>query len=221
MATPIQKQRSERMHKAALEEFSQLGFHQASVDSIALKAGVSKATLYSHFGTKEALFLAVFDQVLKSMIKPPDIDLKTATLEEGVKFGIRDLFTKVAGTPEARFFFHCMTSDSGLLSEELRNQLSNRFISTSLGEMKEFMRAQQDGLIHAHLDLEIIHHAIIGMILHAFRFWWSREKLIPIRQLADQLSEFILFGMAVPGNSPSKKSTAKRASSNGSRGKKS
>lgn len=220
MATPMQKQRSERMFTAALEEFSLLGFHQASVDSIAKNAGVSKATLYNHFETKEALFLAVFDQVLKGMVKTPDIDLGKVSIEEGVRLGLRQLFTRVAGTPEARFFFHCMTSDSNLLSEDLRNQLSNRFISTSLGEMKGLIQAQRNGLIHAHLDPEILHNAIIGMVLQAFRFWWSREKTIPVKKLADQLSEFILFGLAVPQNSPSKQVVTRRTSSNGNRGKK-
>lgn len=219
MATPMQKQRSERMSSAALEEFSRLGFHQASMDSIALKAGVSKATLYSHYETKEALFLSVFDHVVGSAIKPPDIDLRSTSLEEGVKLGFRQLFSKIAGTPEARFFFQCMTTDSGLLSEALRREMSDRFIATSLGEMKEFLRAQSDGLIYAHLDLEIIHHAIIGMILQALSFWWSREKAIPVRKLADQLSSFLLFGMAVPTKSSAPGRVSLRSSSTGSTGK--
>ncbi len=220
MATPMQKQRTERMYKAALEEFSQLGFHQASVNSIAQKGGVSKATLYSHFGTKEALFLAVFDQVLHAMIHPPSIDLHAMTLEENVRLGIRNLFTQVADTPEARFFFQCMTSDSALLSEELRNQLSNRFIAASLGEMKELSNAQKGGLISPHLNVEFIHHAFTGMILQAFRFWWSRENVIPVENLADQLTDFFLFGLAGPGTSPSK-SIVKQSLSSRGRGKKS
>ena len=231
MPTLKQKQRSDRMYQAAMEEFSSRGFHHASVDTIAQKAGVSKATLYSHFATKETLFLAIFDQVLKSTVKPPDIDLRTTPLEEGLRLGFRQLFTKVAGTPEARFFFQCMTSDSDVLGEDLRNELSNRFVATSLGEMRELVQAQADGKIHAHFDLEIIHHAIIGMILQALRFWWSREKQIPVRKLADQLSEFVLHGMAVPaaarrvttatGPARTRIPVSPKRSTSGKRGKKS
>ncbi|HOT30338.1 MAG TPA: TetR/AcrR family transcriptional regulator [Candidatus Ozemobacteraceae bacterium] len=202
MATPRQKQRNERMLHAALDEFSRQGYHQASVDTIARKAKVSKATIYSHFGTKEALFLAVFDLVLHTTLRPPAIDLNVMSLEDGVRQGVRQLFTQVADTPEARFFFQCMTSDAGLLDEELRNHLANRFIAASLGEMKELEKAQKAGLVSPHLNIELIHHALIGMVLQAFRFWWSREKVLSADILADQLSEFFLFGLAGPRPSP-------------------
>jgi AcrR family transcriptional regulator len=38
--------------------FGEVGFERASVDVIALRAGVSKATVYSHFGDKKRLFVA-------------------------------------------------------------------------------------------------------------------------------------------------------------------
>ncbi len=200
MSTRLQKERNERMFNAALKEFSLLGFHQANVDSIAHNAGVSKATLYNHFETKEAMFLAVFDRVLHAAVKAPDVDLKTTRIEEAIKLAIRQFFTRIAETPEVQFFFRCLTSDFSLLNEELRNQLSERFISTSLGEMKELVLAQQAGQIYPHLDLELVHHAILGIILQTFRFWWARKKTYPVEKIADQLSEFILFGLAVRGN---------------------
>ena len=43
---------------AAAEVFGTQGYERASVDSIAEAAGVSKPTIYSHFGTKEQLFRA-------------------------------------------------------------------------------------------------------------------------------------------------------------------
>ena len=41
---------------AAAEVFGESGYERASVDAIALKAAVSKPTIYNHFGTKEHLF---------------------------------------------------------------------------------------------------------------------------------------------------------------------
>jgi AcrR family transcriptional regulator len=43
----------------AREVFGELGFERASVDLIAARAGVSKATVYNHFADKQALFVAV------------------------------------------------------------------------------------------------------------------------------------------------------------------
>jgi TetR/AcrR family transcriptional repressor of mexJK operon len=42
----------------ARQVFGEVGFERASVDLIALRAGVSKATVYSHFGDKKRLFVA-------------------------------------------------------------------------------------------------------------------------------------------------------------------
>ena len=44
---------------AATEVFIAKGYLEPSVDEIALRAGVSKQTVYKHFGSKEKLFLAV------------------------------------------------------------------------------------------------------------------------------------------------------------------
>lgn len=41
---------------AAAEIFGEQGYERASIDAIAAQAGVSKPTVYNHFGTKEQLF---------------------------------------------------------------------------------------------------------------------------------------------------------------------
>ena len=46
----------------ANEVFRKVGFERASVDAIAARAGVSKATVYSHFQDKAALFVACFTE---------------------------------------------------------------------------------------------------------------------------------------------------------------
>ncbi|MEV7535648.1 TetR/AcrR family transcriptional regulator [Streptomyces hydrogenans] len=49
---------------AALTEFLAEGYSAASMDAITARSGVSKATIYKHFGSKERLFLAVIGGVL-------------------------------------------------------------------------------------------------------------------------------------------------------------
>jgi len=46
----------------ARQVFTELGFERASVDLIAAKAGVSKATIYNHYADKRALFIACIEQ---------------------------------------------------------------------------------------------------------------------------------------------------------------
>ena len=47
---------------AAKRAFLAAGFGAVSMDTIAREAGVSKATVYAHFGSKEELFGAVIER---------------------------------------------------------------------------------------------------------------------------------------------------------------
>lgn len=56
---PRDPERLQRIVEAARNHFFLHGLERASVDAIAAEAGVSKMTVYSHFGSKEGLFEAV------------------------------------------------------------------------------------------------------------------------------------------------------------------
>src|ERR1700722_10134894 len=52
---------------AALTLFARDGYERTSVDAIAAEAGVSKRTVYSHYGDKENLFLLVIADTYDQM----------------------------------------------------------------------------------------------------------------------------------------------------------
>jgi TetR/AcrR family transcriptional repressor of mexJK operon len=56
--------------RAATEAFLEAGYERASMDEIAAKAAVSKATVYSHFGNKEALFEAIIRELCQRLVTP-------------------------------------------------------------------------------------------------------------------------------------------------------
>jgi len=55
---------------AGTEIFLELGFGAASMDSVARRAAVSKATVYKHFGSKEKLFAAIIETRCRALISP-------------------------------------------------------------------------------------------------------------------------------------------------------
>src|SRR2546427_7306632 len=61
--TPRAHAKRERIHRAAQTLFMQHGFEATSMDAIAVAAGVSKPTLYRYYQNKEALFIAVLEQL--------------------------------------------------------------------------------------------------------------------------------------------------------------
>jgi AcrR family transcriptional regulator len=64
----------QRLLDAAAEEFAARGIAGARVDRIAQAAGSNKAQIYHYFGSKEALFEAVFDRVVKATLRDTPID---------------------------------------------------------------------------------------------------------------------------------------------------
>ncbi|MFD9906247.1 TetR/AcrR family transcriptional regulator [Streptomyces sp. NPDC059063] len=63
-AVNVSQRKRETIVEAAAAEFLRQGYAAASVDAIAAGAGVSKPTIYKHFGNKERLFLAVVGGIL-------------------------------------------------------------------------------------------------------------------------------------------------------------
>jgi len=65
------QQRSEetqaRILEAALKNFSESGYDAASVDDICAEAGVSKGAFYHHFPSKQAVFLTLLNEWLKTV----------------------------------------------------------------------------------------------------------------------------------------------------------
>jgi TetR/AcrR family transcriptional regulator, mexJK operon transcriptional repressor len=54
--------------RAALTLFASDGYERTSIDAIAAEAGVSKRTVYSHYGDKENLFLSVVRDTYDAMM---------------------------------------------------------------------------------------------------------------------------------------------------------
>ena len=66
----------------AVDVFISMGYELASMDKIAETAGVSKRTVYNHFGSKENLFQAIVDDFLA---KRQSLKTITYNSEESLK----------------------------------------------------------------------------------------------------------------------------------------
>ena len=123
--------------EAAKQMFTRQGFEGASMDQIAAAAGVSKLTVYSHFGDKETLFGAAVESHCETGLPPalfepsPDTPLRERLLAVARAFyamisspeavaGHRMLCTpQLAGSPLSRLFWeagpHRVQSSFGTL----------------------------------------------------------------------------------------------------------
>jgi AcrR family transcriptional regulator len=63
MTSRIRGEKAEIILAGAMQEFMAHGYAATSMDRVATAAGVSKATVYSHFQDKESLFAALIQQM--------------------------------------------------------------------------------------------------------------------------------------------------------------
>ena len=72
--------------KYATDMFMEVGYEKASMNNLAKRSGSSKSTIYKHFRSRQALFIAVLDEKLRDHLAPIEkLDLTTLSIEEGLK----------------------------------------------------------------------------------------------------------------------------------------
>ncbi len=89
------EERRQQVMTAALDVFSSVGYHAASMDEIAERAGVSKPVLYQHFPGKLELYLELLDSGIEDLL---DAARQALT-------GTTDNATRVAAMVNAYFRF--------------------------------------------------------------------------------------------------------------------
>jgi len=85
MLDQINEIKRQRILDAAMRIFSERGFHHATVSEVAQAAHVGKGTLYLYFHSKEALLVALFDELADRLLATLDRVLGEGTsLREAV-----------------------------------------------------------------------------------------------------------------------------------------
>lgn len=87
--------------EAAKRMFVQHGYDRVSMDQIAAEAGVSKLTVYSHFGDKESLFAEAVRQHCDQALPPDLFDPTPGTPLRERLTAIGNAFVMMIMTPEA------------------------------------------------------------------------------------------------------------------------
>lgn len=106
--------------KAAEQEFAEHGYKGASINKIALRAGLPKANIHYYFGSKQELYLKVLESIIHSWDSPfneftPEddpVEVLTAYIKSKMEFAQRSpiasrIFAKevLSGAPELKVYF--------------------------------------------------------------------------------------------------------------------
>ncbi|WP_022929110.1 TetR/AcrR family transcriptional regulator [Patulibacter americanus] len=90
-----------RLLDAAADVFARHGYHASSVDAVAEAAGFTTGAVYSAFGSKEELFLAVVDEHLRRSVASLEAAVAPGeTVAARVRVGAEHWMQLVERTPE-------------------------------------------------------------------------------------------------------------------------
>ena len=176
--------------QAATFEFSELGYDAAGVDRIAARAGVNKAMLYYHFGSKRALYI----EVLRDMFRAVAARARAIADGPGTAFEKLDLWiATIVAEAAARPWF------PPIMLRELASG-APRFDPDTFATMNAVFAAVRDIILQGqregafrHADPVLTHLTIMPPIL----IFFARQRVLARNKLDDglaaprQLDEFV------------------------------
>ena len=120
----IQRENRAAIANAAVSEFSARGYHGATIDAIADKAGMSKPNLLYYFPSKEAIYRTVLEQIVEEWLSPLlSLDPNGDPVEELRRY-ISLKMTMSAHRPEAsRLFASEILAGAPILRDFLETRL--------------------------------------------------------------------------------------------------
>ncbi|MBR8827766.1 MAG: TetR/AcrR family transcriptional regulator [Gomphosphaeria aponina SAG 52.96 = DSM 107014] len=181
--------KAEQILAGALPEFLQHGYARTSMDRIASAAGVSKQTLYTHFGDKDGLFNAILKQMAREKFQL----VCSKPLEGEPEQVLRDLaqrLLKEVNDPDHLAFVRLIVAESVNHPESPKLFLIH-VVQPALKILTEYLEQHQklkDCEAIARIFVgALIHHIITQEILHG-------KEIIPIEEerIVDNLIKLIV-----------------------------
>ena len=181
--------------EAALEAFSEYGFHDCQVSKIARKANVADGTIYLYFANKEEVLVSVFQEKMNSLIS----DIEELTTDSGnawdkIEVLIRYHMTELGNNLVLANFLQIQLRQSSSkirqgIAEPLRKLY--RLIENFVEE------GQKEGVIDATLNANIARKVIFGSIDEVISCWVLSRRRYDVKERIDDLVNILRRALLV------------------------
>jgi AcrR family transcriptional regulator len=168
----------EAILQATLDLLSEGGAGSLSIDGVAARAGVGKATIYRRWNSKEALVLEALSSDT-SIIESPD----TGTLRGDLESYFGTLLDKVQSSAGSDVLPHLI--EAAHYDAEVRQSL-DQYLSSRQKPLRVVLhRAQQRGEIASTVDIKVMSDALVGPIIYRRLLSKDRVDRAFVRKLLD------------------------------------
>jgi TetR/AcrR family transcriptional regulator len=152
-----------RILGAARIEFVSHGLSGGRVDRIAEQSGVNKNLIYHYFGSKDALYLAVLEQIYADLrASQQDQDLRGLPPVEGMKRLVGNTFDHLVATPD---LIRLMSIENIHYATHLKGSSSTKSLYGGLLDTIRILlkRGQAEGVFRASVDPIDLYLSISGL----------------------------------------------------------
>ncbi len=192
---------------AAEEEFLEQGVSRTTLDSIALRAGVTRGAIYWHFRNKTDLFNAMLDRVqlpmveLLSELQDKDGAAPYEGLRELCLFALHKLVSDARHRRVHTILFHCCEHiDEINCPVRRQDALRNKALASLTRYFKD---AAKRGNLRAGVTPEIAARAVHVYMTGLYSDWLRNPKNFDLARKGEKLIEVLIAGLASPHESGS------------------
>lgn len=177
--------------EAAVREFSECGYNGATMDEIALKAGVAKGTLYYHFKSKEEIFSFVVVEGIRAMqtaiSQINDMDIGSF---EKIRLICKNQLTL---SNDNREFFKVLISQ--IWGKENRQSEIRLLLATYFREIEKVMKqAMSEGIVKQG-DPELMSFLFFGNLIATAIYEILNKGVQSVDDTVDEIIELSLRGI--------------------------
>ena len=179
--------------EAAIKVFSENGYNGATMDDIAVKAGVAKGTLYYHFTSKEEIFKFTIEEGMNIIID----EIETAIALEQTPIDKLKALCKLelSLVYAKKDFFKVLMSQ--LWGQEARQFELREVIHNYIKYLEKFIKeAMDDGYIKQG-ETSFIAYTIFGTICSASIYELINHNEADVDDVIDNLMNYILNGISM------------------------
>jgi AcrR family transcriptional regulator len=184
----------ERLLAAARSAFAESGFHGASVEEIATRAGFSTGALYSNFDGKEDLFLVLMEREIEEHSREiAEAVAKRPSVSERATGGARRWMTMIEREPELLLLFMEFWA-YGVRDATVRPKVAERFAQAR----RLLTQLIEDGVRELELELALPAEQL-AIAVDALADGIARQRLADPAAVPDELMGTVLsllFGAA-------------------------
>jgi TetR/AcrR family transcriptional regulator, fatty acid metabolism regulator protein len=190
------KTRKDRIMDAALRIFAEKGFQNSTITEISKKAGVSEATIYEYFGTKEDLLFAIPEKITNETFEASS---KVIPYIKGVEGKIRAILLFYIQLYQSNPNYSALVLLQLMPNKRFRTTPAHEAIRRSSHVLLDCIKEGiADGTFKKDSDPYLIRSMLLGAIEHMFIHWHMQgmpKRKKSITDMLDSLIETVFEGI--------------------------